>query len=80
MEALVSSALLGVLVFASTNIDDIFILAAFYADPKIARRSIVIGQFLGIGALVLASAAAAILALEFRGHHTDLRNGSEGDC
>ena len=54
---------IGIVVFASTNIDDIFLLAAFFADPRLRRRSIVIGQYLGIGALVLVSALAALFAL-----------------
>ena len=51
------------IVFASTNIDDIFLLAAFFADPRLRHRSIVVGQYLGIGALVLVSALTALLAL-----------------
>lgn len=62
MEAL-SLLGIGVVVFASTNIDDIFLLSAFFADPHLRHRSIVTGQFLGIGALVAASAVAALLAL-----------------
>ncbi len=54
---------IGAIVFISTNIDDIFLLAAFFADPKLLRRSIVFGQFLGIALLVLASTVAAVLAL-----------------
>lgn len=54
---------LGVAAFAATNIDDILLLAAFFADARLQRRSIVCGQFLGIAALVAASATAAALAL-----------------
>ena len=58
-------AVLGVavVVFASTNVDDVFLLAAFFADPHLRPRTVVAGQFLGIGALVTASAAAALAAL-----------------
>ena len=45
-------------VFVSTNIDDIFLLAAFFADPPPRARAIVAGQFLGIGVLVLGSVLA----------------------
>ena len=56
--------LLGAIaVFASTNIDDILLLSAFFADPKLRARTIVFGQFLGIGALTLVSAGAALAAL-----------------
>ena len=53
----------AVVVFASTNVDDVFLLAAFFADPHLRARSVVLGQFLGIGALVAASAAAAWASL-----------------
>lgn len=54
---------IGVVVFVSTNLDDIFLLSAFFADPRLRPRSVVAGQFLGIGALVAASALAALAAL-----------------
>src|ERR1700754_4142951 len=53
----------GIVVFASTNVDDIFLLSAFFADSHLMTRNVVAGQFLGIAALVLASAAAALAAL-----------------
>lgn len=53
----------AIVVFATTNIDDIFLLAAFFADRTLAVRSIVLGQFAGIGALTAVSGVAALLAL-----------------
>jgi cadmium resistance protein CadD (predicted permease) len=53
----------AVVVFASTNVDDVFLLASFFADRHLRARSVVLGQFLGIGALVAASAAAAWASL-----------------
>ena len=53
----------AVAVFAATNVDDLFLLAAFFADPSLRTRSVVEGQFLGIGVLVAISAAAASVAL-----------------
>ncbi len=55
--------ILAIAVFISTNIDDIFLLAAFFSDRKIKPRSVVLGQFLGIGALVLVSCLAAWFAV-----------------
>lgn len=52
----------AVVVFASTNVDDIVLLLLFFADPKLRPRAIVLGQFLGIGVLVGASAIAGALA------------------
>ena len=63
MSSFVSDLGIGIVVFASTNIDDLFLLAAFFADPRLRHRSIVVGQYVGIGALVLVSALAALLAL-----------------
>ena len=43
---------IAIVVFATTNIDDVFLLSAFFADPRLRSRAVVIGQFAGIGALV----------------------------
>lgn len=58
-----STLLAAAVVFATTNIDDIVLLAAFFGDSRIRRTAVVIGQFLGIGALTAASAVAGYLAL-----------------
>ena len=53
----------AVVVFVSTNLDDILLLAIFFADGKLRPRNVVAGQFLGIGTLVAASSVAALAAL-----------------
>ena len=53
----------GIMLFASTNIDDIFLTMAFFADPRLDRRAVVAGKFLGIGGIVAASIAAAACAV-----------------
>jgi cadmium resistance protein CadD (predicted permease) len=63
MSSFVSDLGIGIAVFAFTDIDDLFLIAAFFADPRLRHRSIVVGQYVGIGALVLGSALAALLAL-----------------
>jgi cadmium resistance protein CadD (predicted permease) len=63
MQELIALVGLGAVVFASTNIDDMFILIGFFADPKFRTRHIVAGQYLGIGALVTASIGAALISL-----------------
>jgi cadmium resistance protein CadD (predicted permease) len=60
---IVSLIALLVVVFASTNIDDIFVLVGFFSDPRLGRWQIVVGQILGIGLIVAASLAAAFVAL-----------------
>lgn len=62
VEQVLSALGVGVVVFASTNVDDILLLSAFFSDPSFPPRQIVIGQFVGIVALILASAACALLA------------------
>jgi len=47
--------LTAVLAFASTNIDDLFILAIFFGDKRFSIRDICLGQYLGIGSLVVIS-------------------------
>jgi cadmium resistance protein CadD (predicted permease) len=54
---------LAAVVFASTNIDGIFVLVGFFSDPKIHHWHVVTGQILGIGALIAISVAAAFTAL-----------------
>jgi cadmium resistance protein CadD (predicted permease) len=62
-ESSLSPIAVGVALFATTNVDDIFLLAAFFADRHLRPRSVVLGQFLGIGALTALSAAAASASL-----------------
>jgi len=53
----------GIVLFATTNVDDMLLLSAFFADRALRPRAVVVGQFAGIGVLTAASAAAALLAL-----------------
>lgn len=54
---------LAIVLFAMTNIDDIFVLLSFFADPKFRARQVIAGQYLGIAALVAASIAASLISL-----------------
>ena len=51
----------SIIAFASTNIDDIFILALFFGDKQYKTRDIYIGQYLGIIALIGLSLAGSLL-------------------
>ncbi|WP_437641699.1 hypothetical protein [Sorangium sp. So ce854] len=62
MEQLLPALGVSAVVFVSTNIDDILLLAAFFSDPAVTSRQVVAGQFLGMAALVAASVACALLA------------------
>jgi len=72
MLELLSRLGVAVAVFVSTNIDDIVLLSAFFADPGMRPRSVVAGQFLGIGVQVAASALAALAALVVPAGYTAL--------
>lgn len=54
---------LAIILFASTNIDDIFILLGFFADPRFRAMNIIIGQYLGISALVIISVVGSLISL-----------------
>ena len=53
----------GIVLFATTNIDDILLLSAFFADRTFRPEAVVVGQFAGIGVLTAVSAVAALLAV-----------------
>src|SRR5262245_61199044 len=55
---------IGIVVFASAHIDDLFVIAAFFADRKLKRIWVVLGQVAGTAILVAMSAAAAQLAVD----------------
>lgn len=63
MASLATAIALGIALFVATNLDDIFILLVFFADRRLRTRNIVAGTYLGMGALVLISAAGALIAL-----------------
>jgi cadmium resistance transport/sequestration family protein len=54
---------LAVAVYVSTNLDDVFLLLGFFADPRFRTRDVIIGQYLGIGALYVVSALASFVSL-----------------
>lgn len=63
MEQILPVLGVSVVVFVSTNIDDILLLSAFFADPGFTPAQVVAGQLLGNAALVIASVACALLAV-----------------
>jgi cadmium resistance protein CadD (predicted permease) len=54
---------LAIALFASTNVDDMFVLVGFFADPKFRPRDIVTGQYVGITALFAVALLGSLLAL-----------------
>jgi len=63
MSELLPDILLAIVAFTSTNLDDLFLLATLFVDIEFSTRSIIIGQFIGMSFLVLASVLAALFAL-----------------
>lgn len=57
-----SLTLLSIVLFASTNIDDLLLLLSFYADRTVPRTAIVTGQYIGVTGLVLGSLLCAEVA------------------
>src|SRR5271168_4013097 len=63
MKSLVELLGLAVVLFLSTNVDDLVVLIAFFANSKVRARDIVAGQYAGVAVLFIVSAAAALLSL-----------------
>ena len=53
----------GISAFVTTNIDDIFVLMLFFSSSKFHKFQVVVGQYLGIGLLVVIGALGSLLAL-----------------
>src|SRR5438093_10324277 len=49
--------------FIASNIDDTFILILLFSSLSFQTRQIFIGQFLGIGALIIISAIGSLISL-----------------
>jgi cadmium resistance protein CadD (predicted permease) len=59
MTALITVAGMAVALFVSTNIDSLFVLLAFFSDPKYRRSHVVLGQYAGLAVVFAVSALAA---------------------
>lgn len=62
MHSFLATVGVGMFVFAATNVDDLLLLLAFYADATFRGRYIVAGQVTGIAALSGLSLAGALVA------------------
>jgi cadmium resistance protein CadD (predicted permease) len=54
---------LGFATFVATNIDDLFILMAFFANRRFPIFQVVLGQYVGMGSLIAVSMLGALIAL-----------------
>jgi cadmium resistance protein CadD (predicted permease) len=67
MDHLFPEILLAVVAFTSTNLDDLFLLSCLFVDVEFSTPSIIIGQFIGMSVLVLASVLIAWFAVMIPG-------------
>ena len=63
MKSLVALLALAIVLFLSTNVDDLVMLIAFFANSRFRARDIVAGQYAGTAVLFIVSAAGALLSL-----------------
>jgi cadmium resistance protein CadD (predicted permease) len=63
MKSLVALLGLAIVLFLSTNVDDLVVLIAFFANSRFRARDIVAGQYAGVAVLFIVSAAGALLSL-----------------
>jgi cadmium resistance protein CadD (predicted permease) len=54
---------LAAVIYAAANVDDIVVLAGFYADPRVRVRFVTAGQFIGIAIIFVVCAAVSLLAV-----------------
>lgn len=72
MKSLFALLGLAIALFASTNVDDVFVLVGFFSDPKLRARDIVAGQYAGIAVLFGTSVAASLVSLVIPGTYIGL--------
>ena len=63
MGSLLALTGMAIVLFVSTNVDDVFVLVGFFADKRLRTRDTVLGQYVGITALFGVSLAASLLSL-----------------
>jgi cadmium resistance protein CadD (predicted permease) len=63
MESLLALIGVAIVLFASTNVDDVFVLVGFFSDKRFRTRDTVLGQYVGITTLFSAGVAASLLSL-----------------
>jgi cadmium resistance protein CadD (predicted permease) len=63
MQSLPALLGLAVILFVSTNLDDLFVVIGFYAHSSFRARDIVAGQYAGAAVLFMVSVVGALLSL-----------------
>ena len=63
MQSLPALVGIAVVLFAWTNIDDLFVLLGFFSDPRIRAPHVVVGQYVGIAVIYGVSVLASLLSI-----------------
>jgi cadmium resistance protein CadD (predicted permease) len=62
-----STPIIAIAAFASTNVDDLFLLGSLFVDAEFRTISIVVGQFFGMALIVAISILAALFTIQIPG-------------
>ena len=62
MEPLTALIGIAIVAFASTNVDDAFVLVAFFSDRNFIAGDVIIGQYGGVATMYVLSLAAALIS------------------
>jgi cadmium resistance protein CadD (predicted permease) len=63
MEPLLTVTGIAMVAFASTNVDDAFVLVAFFSDKSFSTGDVVMGQYCGVATLYVLSLIAALVSV-----------------
>ncbi|HTJ95343.1 MAG TPA: cadmium resistance transporter, partial [Pararobbsia sp.] len=63
LQTMLMAVLLAVAAFAATNVDNLFVLLAFFAEARDEWRTVVVGQYMGSLALVAFSCVIAAMMI-----------------
>jgi cadmium resistance protein CadD (predicted permease) len=63
MQQLMAAVLVALIVFVTTNVDDLFVLLTMFGDETFRAREVVVGQLVAMFSLVALSCLGALLAI-----------------
>ena len=76
----ISLALVAAGLFATTHVDDLFLLVGFFSDRNLAPWQVVLGQIIGVAVLIAISLSAALAALAFSPSYVGLSVSRQLSC
>lgn len=63
MEQIITLLGIAIIAFISTNIDDFFVLAAFFSDNSYSKKTVIIGQYIGMLIIIAVSCIGYIFKM-----------------